>query len=80
MAHGNEVRGLLSSHHAGDLRDGQDIAFGNLASLNLFKSFWLEKDYGLSRRGTLGRVLGTNIDHARPPRLVEVCKICHFSS
>ncbi len=80
MAHGNEVRSLLGSHHTGNLRDGQDIAFGNLATLNLIKSFWLEKDYGLSRRGPLGRVLDTDINHPRPPRLVKVCKFCHFVS
>ena len=80
MAHGNEVRRFLGSHHAGNLRDGQDIAFGNLTALNLFKSFGLEKDYSLSRRGPLGRVLGTDIDHTRPPRLIEVRKFCHFSS
>ena len=78
MAHGNEVRSLLGAHHAGDLRDGQDIAFGNLAALNLFKSFWLEKDDGLSGGDPLGRVLGTDIDHPCPPRLVEVRKFCHF--
>ena len=78
MAHGNEIRGFLGSHHAGDLRDGQDIALGNLAPLNLFKSFGLEKDCGLRRRHPLGRILGTDIDHSRPPRLVEVRKFCHF--
>ncbi len=80
MAHGNKVRGLLGSHHSGDLRNGQDIALRNLAALNLFKSFRLEKDYSLCCRNPLGRVLGTDIDHPRPPRLVEVCKICHFAS
>ena len=80
MAHGNEIRGLLGSHHAGDLRYGQDIALGNLAPLNLFEGFWLEKDCGLSRRGPLGRILGTDIDHPRPPRLVEMRKFCHFVS
>ena len=80
MAHGNEVRGLLGSHHTGDLRDGQDIALGNCAPLNLFKGLGLEKDCGLSRRGPFGRVLGTDIDHPRPPRLVEVRKFCHFIS
>ena len=78
MAHGNEVRGLLGSHHAGDLRDGQDIALGNLASLNFFEGFRLEKDCGLSRRGPFGRILGADIDHPRPSRLVEVRKFCHF--
>ena len=78
MAHGNEVRSLLGSHHAGNLRNGQDIALGNLTSLYLFKGFWLEKDCGLSRRGPFGRVLGADIDHSRPPRLVEVRKFCHF--
>jgi len=78
MAHGNEVRGLLGPHHAGNLRDGQDIALGNLASLNLFKSFGLEKDCGLSRRGPFGRTLGADIDHPRPPRLVEVRELGHF--
>ena len=80
MTHGNEVRSLLGSHHASDLRNGQDIALGNLASLNLFKSFGLEKDYGLSCGGPFGRILGTDIDHPRPPRLVEVRKFCHFAS
>lgn len=80
MAHGNEVRGLLGSHHAGDLRNGQDIALGNLAPLNFFEGFRLEKDYGLSCSSPLGRVLGTDIDHTCPPRLVEVRKICHFAS
>ena len=80
MAHGNKIRSLLGSHHTGDLRDGQDIAFDNLASLNLFKSFWLEKDYGLRCGSPLGRVLGTDIDHPRPPRLVKVRKFCHFVS
>ena len=80
MAHGDEVRGLLGSHHAGDLRDGQDIALGNLALLNLFKGFRLEKDCGLSRRGPLGRILGTDIDHPRPSRLVEMGEFCHFVS
>jgi len=80
MAHGNEVWSLLGSHHAGDLRDGQNIALGNLAPLNLFKSFRLEEDYGLSCGNPLGRVLGTHIDHPRPPRLVKVCKFCHFAS
>ena len=50
MAHGNKIRGPLGPHHTGHLRDGQDIALGNLTPLNLFKSFWLKKDYGLSRR------------------------------
>ena len=80
MAHWNEIRSLLGSHHTGDLRDGQDITLGNLALLNLFKSFGLEEDYGLSGGSTLGRVLGTDIDHARPPRLIEVRKFCHFAS
>ena len=80
MAHGDEVRGLLGSHHAGDLRHGQDIALSNLASLNLFKGFWLKKDCGLSCRSPFGRVLRTDIDHPRPPRLVEVRKFCHFVS
>ena len=78
MTHGNEVRGLLGPHHAGDLRDGQDIALGNLAPLNFFEGFRLEKDCGLSCRGPFGRAFGTDIDHARPPRLVEVRKFCHF--
>ena len=78
MAHGNEIRGLLGSHHAGDLRDGQNIALGNLAPLNLFEGFGLEKDCGLSRRGPLGRILGTDIDHPRPSRLVEVGELSHF--
>ncbi len=80
MAHGNKVRRLLGSHHPGDLRDGQDVALGNLAPLNLFKGFGLEKDGGLSRRGPFGRVFSANVDHARPPRLVEVRKFCHFPS
>ncbi len=80
MAHGDEVRGLLGSHHTGHLRNRQDIAFGNLAALNFFKSFWLEKDRGLSYGNPLGRVLGTHIDHPRPPRLVEMRKLCHFYS
>ena len=80
MAHRNEVRGLLGSHHAGDLRDGQDIALGNLAPLNLFEGFWLEKDGGLSCRGPFGRVFRADVDHTRPPRLVEVRKFCHFVS
>ena len=80
MAHGNEVRSLLGSHHTCDLGNGQDIALGNLASLNLFKSFGLKKNCGLCRSGSLGRVLGTEIDHPRPPRLVEVRKFCHFAS
>ena len=78
MAHGNKIRGPLGSHHAGDLGDRQDIALGDLASLNFFKGFWLEKDCGLSRRSPLGRVLGADIDHSRPPRLVEMRKFCHF--
>ena len=78
MAHGNEVRGLLGSHHACDLGNGQDIALGNLSILNFFEGFRLEKDFGLRRRHPLGRVLGTDIDHSRPPRLVEVSKFCHF--
>ena len=80
MAHGNKVRGLLGSHYAGNLRDGQDIALGNLASLNLFKGFGLEQDCGLSCGGPLGRILGADIDHPRPSRLVEVRKFCHFVS
>jgi len=80
MAHGNEVRGLLGCHHAGNLRDGQDITLGNLALLNLFKSFGLEEDYGLSGGSPLGRVLGADIDHPRPPRLIKVRKFCHFVS
>ena len=80
MAHGNEIRGLLGSHHAGDLRDRQHIALGNLAPLNLFKSFGLEKDCSLSCGGPLGRTLGADIDHPRPSRLVEVRKFCHFVS
>ncbi len=79
MAHGNEIWSLLGSHHAGDLRDGQDIALGYLSLLNLFKSFRLEKDCGLSRRSPLGRVFRTDIDHPCPTRLVEVRKFCHFS-
>ena len=79
MAHGNEIRGLLGSHHTGHLRDGQNIALGNLAPLNLFKSFWLEKDCGLSGRSPFGRVLGADIDHPRPSRLVEVRKFCHYT-
>ena len=79
MAHGNKIRGPLGPHHTGHLRDGQDIALGNLTPLNLFKSFWLKKDYGLSRRSPLGRVLGADIHHPRPPRLVEVRQFCHFS-
>ena len=78
MAHGNEVRGLLGSHHTGDLRNGQDIALGNLALLNLFKGFRLEKDCGLSRRGPFGRILGADIDHPRSSRLVEMRKFRHF--
>ncbi len=80
MAHGNEVRGPLRPHYTGDLRDGQDIALGNLPVLNFFKGFRLEKDFALRRRHTLGRVLGTDIDHARPPRLVEVREFCHIVS
>ena len=80
MAHGDEVRGLLGSHHAGNLRDGHDIALGNLAPLNFFEGFRLEKDRGLSCGSTLGRAFGTDIDHARPPRFVEVRKFCHFVS
>ncbi len=78
MAHGNEVRGLLRPHYAGNLRDGQNIALGNLAPFNFFKGFWLEKDYGLSRRSPFGRVLGADIDHPRPTRLVEVRELSHF--
>ena len=80
MAHGNEVRGPLGAHHAGDLGDGQDIAFGNLPILNFFEGFRLEKDFGLRRRHPLGRVLGTDIDHSGPTRLIEVRKFCHFVS
>ena len=80
MAHRNKVRGLLGSHYAGDLRDRQDIALGNLASSNLFKGFVVDKDCGLSRRSPLGRMFRTDIDHAGPPRLVEVRKFCHFIS
>ena len=70
MAHGNEVRGLLGSHHAGDLRDGQDIALGNLAPLNFFKGFRLEKDYSLSRRSPFGRAFAlTSTIRARPDSL-----------
>ena len=79
MAHGNEIRGFLGPHHAGHLGDGQDIALGNLATLNLFKGFWLEKDCGLSCRDPLGRTLGTDVDHPRPSRLVEVGELSHFS-
>jgi hypothetical protein len=78
MAHGNEVWGPLGSHHAGDLRDGQDIALGDLSPLNLFKGFWLEKDCGLSRRSPFSRVFGADVNHPRPPRLVEVRKFCHL--
>ena len=80
MAHGNEVWSLLRPHYAGNLRDGQDITLGNLASLNLFKSFGLEKDCDLSRRSPLGRAFGTDIDHPRPSRLVKVRKFCHFAN
>ena len=80
MAHGNEIRGLLSPHNPGHLGDGQDIALGDLPTLNFFKGFWLEKDSGLSYRDPLGRVLGRDIDHPGPPRLVEVRKFCHFVS
>ena len=80
MAHGNEIRSLLGSHHAGDLRNGQDIALSNLAPLNLFKGFGLKKDCGLSCRSPFRRVLRSDIDHPRPPRLVEVRKFCHFVS
>ena len=79
MAHGNEVRGVLRPHYAGDLRDGQDVALGNLAPLNLFEGFRLEKDCGLSGRGPLGRAFGTDIDHPRPSRLVEVRKFRHYT-
>ena len=78
MAHGNEVWGLLGAHHASNLCDGQDIALGNLAPLNLFKGFGLEKDCGLSRRGPFGRAFSADVDHVCPPRLVEVRKFCHF--
>ncbi len=80
MAHGNEIRSLLGPHHTSHLCDGQDITLGDLAPLNLFKSFWLKKDCGLSGRSPFGRVFGTDIDHPRPPRLVEVRKFCHFLS
>ena len=80
MTHGNKVRGLLGSHHAGHLRNRQDIALGNFATLNFFEGFRLEKDYGLRCSSPLGRVLGTDIDHPRPSRLIEVRIFCHFAS
>ena len=78
MAHGNQVWGLLGSHDAGNLRNGQDIALGNFAALNFFEGFRLEKDFGLSCGSPLGRALGTDINHMGPPRLIEVRKFCHF--
>ena len=78
MAHRNEIRRLLGSHHAGDLRDRQDIALGDLTPLNFFKRFWLEKDSSLSCCSPFGQVLSTDIDHPRSSRLIEVRKFCHF--
>lgn len=80
MAHGDEIRGLLRAHHPGHLGNGQDIALGNLATLNFFKGFGLEKDSGLGCRHPLGRVLRSDIDHPGSTRLVEVRKFCHFVS
>ncbi len=80
MAHGDKIRGLLRPHDPGNLGNGQDIALGNLATLNFFKGFRLEKNSGLSRRGPLGRVLGADIDHPGPTRLVEMRKFCHLVS
>ena len=80
MAHGNQIWSPLSCHNSGDLRDRQDIALGNLAALYFFEGFWLEKDCSLSCSCPFGRAFRTDIDHARSPRFVEVCKFRHFVS
>ena len=78
MAHGNEIRGLLGTHHSRHLGDGQDVPLGNLTALNFFQGFRPEIDFGLRSRDPLGLSLPTDIDHPRAAGLVEVCKLSHF--
>ena len=78
MAHGDQIRRFLRTHDPGYLRDGQDIALGNLTLLNLFKGFWKKKNSGLCSRSPFGCMLGRNIDHPSSSRLVEMGEFCHF--
>ena len=78
MAHGNEVRRLLGSHHTGDLGDSQHVTLRDLSSLNLFKGFRKKENSGLRSGETLRRVLGTDVDHPSSTRLVEMRKFFHF--
>lgn len=80
MAHGDQIRRFLRTHHPGYLRDSQDIALGNLPSLNLFKGFRQKENSGLRSRSPFGCILGRDIDHPSSSRLVEMGEFRHYSA
>ena len=78
MAHGDQVGGPFGAHNTGHLRDGQHVTLGDLAPLNLLQGFGRHQHPPLCRGHPLGGAFGTDINHPRPPGLVEVREFSHF--